>query len=362
MKKVLVVDDVELNRELLEDILSPEYIIEFACNGQEVIDILNTTSKKYDLMLLDLEMPGVDGFGVLDYMKENNLFSHLPVIIISGDAESEARCFDYMVSDFIAKPFKEKIVLKRVENVIIINDYQRFLKNKINKQHFELMDSYNQLKEQAHSLKKKNQKLIRIIGDMVEERDLETGYHVKRVCGFTKILGLQYMKDYPEAELTEEKVEIISNSAALHDVGKIAITDTILLKPGKLTDDEFDVMKSHTVKGGEVIQKIDQDWDWTEYQKNVSYNIARSHHERYDGKGYPDKLSGDDIPISAQLVSIADVYDALVTDRVYRKALSADKAYNMIQAGECGVFSPKLLVSFTNARKAFETYLQENQC
>lgn len=356
MKRILVVDDEVYNREILEDILQDQYEVVMACNGEETIELLDKNDH-FDLMLLDLEMPVINGFGVLDYMKETNLFAHIPVIIITGDSEAEVKCFEYMVSDFITKPFKEKPILKRVENVIIIKEYQRFLKDKINSQHFELQHRYNQLKDQTRSLQEKNKKLINIIGDLVEGRNLETGTHVKRVCGFTKILGLQYMKDYPEAELTKEKVEIISNSAALHDVGKIAISDIILLKPARLTSEEFDTMKTHTLKGCDIINKIDEDWDWSGYQKDVSYNICRSHHERYDGNGYPDKLAGDAIPISAQLVSIADVYDALVSERPYKKAFSKDEAFNMIMKGECGVFSPKLLNCFKAVKGQFEEYM-----
>lgn len=192
---------------------------------------------------------------------------------------------------------------------------------------------------------------------MVECRNLESGEHVKRVKGFTRILAEQAMKDYPEYGLTPELIDMIFSASALHDVGKIAISDGILLKPGRLTKEEFDIMKTHTIKGCEVLEHIEDVWDET--YGRISYEICRSHHERYDGRGYPDGLEGENIPVSAQLVSLADVYDALVSERVYKKAYSLEEAFRMIQAGECGVFSPKLLECFSRAREKFEQLAQE---
>lgn len=181
---------------------------------------------------------------------------------------------------------------------------------------------------------------------------LESGQHIERVKGYTKLLAEQLMKDYPEYGLTSDKVSVITSASALHDIGKIAIPDAILMKPGKLTQEEFEYMKSHTTKGGEILNSIKNVWD-EEYGK-VSYEICRHHHERYDGRGYPDGLKGEQIPLSAQIVSIADVYDALVNERVYKSAFPKEKAFQMIVTGECGVFSPKLLDCFWNARRAFE--------
>lgn len=358
LKKILIVDDFEGNRELLADILSENYEVDTACDGREAIEKLKENND-YSLILLDLIMPEIDGFGVLDYMQDNGLSLIHPIIIISGDttAETEGRCFDYSISDFIAKPFKEKVVLKRVENIISLNEYQQVLENELSKQHNELESQYQILVEQAQQLQSTNEKIIEILGNMVESRDLESGTHVKRVCGFTKLLGLQYMKDNPAEDITESQIEMISKAAAMHDIGKISIPDNILLKPGKLTDDEFLIMKTHTTKGCELLDKINGVWD-EEYQK-TSNDICRYHHERYDGNGYPEKLSGNQIPLSAQLVSIADVYDALVTERVYKKAYSKAEAYEMIITGQCGKFSPKIIDSFMKVRSQFERYAEE---
>lgn len=361
MRKVLVVDDVEINRELLVDILGPYYDVITATNGQEAIDLIKESEDGF-LIMLDLMMPVIDGFGVLEFLNDFCVMSKFPVIIISGDsdAETEAKCFDYGISDFVAKPFNPKIVLRRVNNIMALNEYQNRLENRIINQNKELVKQNEQLSEQATKLAKMNDNIIDVLGNMVESRNLESGTHVMRVKLFTQILGIQLMKDYPEYGLTVERVKMISQAAALHDIGKIAISDNILLKPGRLTEDEFEYMKSHTIKGCEILQNIDGIWD-DEYQK-TSIEICRYHHERFDGKGYPEGLMGDEIPISAQLVSVADVYDALVTERVYKAAFTKDQAYNMIINGECGSFSPKLLRSFEHARPQFEDLVNSKLC
>lgn len=183
---------------------------------------------------------------------------------------------------------------------------------------------------------------------------MESGDHINRIKGFTKIL-LKYVNEmYEDVDYSPETMEVISSAAAMHDVGKIAIPDSILLKPGKLTPEEFNEMKQHTVKGCEILDSMAtlQDENYSKY----SYEICRYHHERYDGKGYPDGLKGDEIPLAAQIVSVADVYDALISKRVYKDAYSVEEAYQMILNGECGVFSPKLMECFTRAQKEMEEF------
>lgn len=360
MKKILVVDDMEMNRELLVDILDEYYEVDTAENGKEAIEKLEANGD-YNALMLDLMMPVLDGFGVLDYMKEKILVNKLPVIIISGEsgAETEGRCLDYGVADFIAKPFKEKVILKRLKNIITLQEYQNSLEGEIERKNQILEEQNKTLREQARNLEEINTNIIDILGNVVESRNLESGTHVKRVKGFTKILGMQLMKDYPEYGLTADIVNHISMASALHDIGKIAIPDHILLKPGKLTEEEFEYMKSHTTRGCDILDSIEGIWD-EEYRK-TSYEICRHHHEKFDGRGYPDGLKGDDIPLSAQLVSIADCYDALTTERVYKKAFSKEQAFQMIITGDCGMFSPKLLESFRNARELFEGYADKNR-
>ena len=214
------------------------------------------------------------------------------------------------------------------------------------------------LKVQKEELNRSKQNIVDILATVVECRSLESGDHINRIKGYTEIIARRMMKDYPETKLTESDVDIIVSASALHDIGKIAIPDSILNKPGKLTDDEFEFMKSHTIRGADIVNNISGIWD--EDYARICYEICRYHHERYDGRGYPDKIKGDDIPISAQCESIADVYDALVTESVYRAAYSKDEAFNMIVQGEAGVFSPRLLECFRKSREEFEAFLGEH--
>lgn len=352
---VLVVDDMEINREILQEILQDEYHVILAEDGKKAMDELEKYQDKISVVLLDLIMPEMDGFAVLEKMKKRKLITRVPVMVISGETSSEveSRCFDYGVSDFITKPFNEFIVQKRVKNIVNLFSYQNELEDKVEKQTEMLRKQNRILKLQMEKLKENNVRIIDILGNVVESRNLESGEHIKRVKEFTRILGMQLMQDYPEYSLTEEKVQMIAEASALHDVGKIAIPDNVLLKPGRLTEVEFELMKSHTTRGCDILNNIEGIWE-DDYRK-ISYDICRHHHERYDGKGYPDRLQGDDIPISAQIVSVADVYDALVSERVYKDAYSKEQAFHMIINGECGVFSPKLLESFRHSRREFET-------
>lgn len=350
--EILVVDDMELNRELLKNILQGEYIIHTAEDGYEAINILENNDN-ISVMLLDLMMPKMDGYAVLDYMNTNKL-RDIPVIIISSDSgsQTEKKCFEYGVVDFISKPFNGAIVLKRIENVVKLFAYQNHLEQQVEKQTKLLKNQNDMLKRQAEKLSETNSRIIDILGTVVESRNLESGEHVKRVKIFTKILGMFIYENYPEYGLTLERVEMISQAAALHDIGKIAIPDSVLLKPGRLTDEEFEEMKTHTIRGHEILETIDGIWE-DEYQQ-TSIEICRHHHERYDGRGYPDGLKGEDIPLSAQIVSVADVYDALVSERVYKSAFTKEEAFNMIMEGKCGQFSPKILDCFSKARESFE--------
>lgn len=352
--KALIVDDAELNREILDAILGEDYSVLKAEDGRAALKLLNAYYNEIAVVLLDLIMPEINGFEVMDVMKEKGWMEKIPILVISGETaiETERKCFEYGVSDFIRKPFDNSLVRRRVTNIVTLFQYQNELEDKVRKQTQILRRQNELLKLQAEKLKKSNERIIDVFGTVVEYRNLESGEHIKRVKGFTEILARELMREYPEYGLTEEKIEIITVASSLHDVGKIAIPDSILLKPGKLTDKEFEYMKSHTTRGSELLDSIKDIWD-VQYQK-AGYEICRHHHERYDGKGYPDGLSGEDIPISAQIVSVADVYDALVSERVYKKAFSKDEAFHMILNGECGIFSPKLLECLRNVRKQYE--------
>lgn len=359
-RQILIVDDVAVNRDMLQEMLEEEYEVLQAENGRQAVDLLLNFRERISAVLLDLIMPEMDGFEVLKVMQNENLIGTIPVMVISGDnsGEAEERCFEYGVSDFISKPFNEKVVTRRVRNIVSLFTYQNELEAQVSAQ-TELLSKQNRiLKQQTEELKETNIRIIDILGNVVESRNLESGEHVKRVKGFARILGLEMMKQYPEYNLTPEKVETIAQASALHDIGKISIPDNVLLKPGRLTDEEFELMKTHTTKGCDIINNIEG--IWKEDYRKVSYEICRYHHERFDGRGYPDHLKGEEIPVSAQIVSVGDVYDALVSERCYKSAFSKEEAFHMICDGKCGVFSPKLLVCFQNVRKEFEALADSN--
>lgn len=353
-EKVLIVDDIELNREILAVALGDEYEVLQASDGVQTIEILKTDSEGITAMLLDLIMPNVDGYAVLDYMREHGLLERIPVIVISAESarDVEVKCLEMGVTDFIRKPFDSVTVRRRVKNTDELFMYKNHLEDKVRLQTRELEEKNKLFQAQAEQIRETNEKIVDVLGTVVEYRNLESGEHIKRVKEFTNILAEKAAEKYPEYGLTPEKIAVIVAASPLHDIGKIAIKDSVLLKPGRLTDEEFEYMKTHTTKGCEILTQIAGTWS-EEYAK-ISYEICRHHHERYDGKGYPDGLAGEDIPISAQLVSIADVYDALVSDRVYKKAIEKGKAYQMILDGECGTFSPRLIECFKESRQEFE--------
>lgn len=341
-KTILIVDDMEVNRKLLSKLFMNEYQIMEADNGQDAIRLINENREEIAVVLLDIIMPKVDGFGVLDAMGEADLLSTIPVVLITGDAstESKHKGYDIGVSDIIQKPFDSYLVKKRVNNLVDLYDHKNRLEGLLDEQIAEVRAQNKKLNEMYA-------RIIDTLGTIVEFRNLESGMHILRVREFTKILLKYLVKFYPEYQMSAARQELIGRASALHDVGKIAIPDTILLKPAKLTEEEFRIMKCHTTKGSDIIEQVFAEDD-SEYL-TCCREIARSHHEKYDGKGYPDGLKGDEIPIAAQVVSIADVYDALISERVYKRAYTKSEAYDMNLHGECGVFNPKLIECFKMA-------------
>ncbi len=342
---ILIADDVEVNRKMLSFIFEEQYEILEAADGVETIELLEKYGEALSLIFLDLMMPNKSGLDVLAYMSDKGYIASIPVIMITGEAtaESEVKAYEYGVSDIIYKPFEPKVVMRRAQNIIELFQNRRDIEKKLEKR-------TRQLRESREKLERSNEFLINALSSVVEFRSLESGEHIQRVKYFTRII-LRYLRDeFPEYGLTEESVHLITNASALHDLGKIAIPDSILLKPGRLTEEEFEEMKKHTTYGCELLENFKQE-DNEFYQ--YCYDICRYHHERYDGNGYPDKLVGEDIPIWAQVVSIVDVYDALVSKRVYKAAYAVDEAVRMIRDGECGIFSPKILDCFDMAKSEF---------
>ena len=327
--RILVVDDSEMNREILSEILNEEYDIIEADSGDTCIDMLRKYETGISLVLLDIVMPGMDGFGVLNYMNHHHYLEDIPVIMISSEDSTETvrRAYEMGVSDYINRPFDAGVVHRRVYNTIKLYAKQRRLIALIT--------------NQVYEKEKNNRMMVGILSQIVEFRNGESGSHVLNINIFTGMLLESLVQHTDKYDLSWSERLLITTASALHDIGKIGIDDKILNKPGRLTDEEFKIMQNHTIIGASILENMGSYQD--EELMKVAYQICRWHHERYDGKGYPDGLKGDEIPISAQVVSLADVYDALVSERVYKKAYSHEKAIEMITNGECGCFNPILL-------------------
>ncbi len=353
-KNILIVDDAEINRGILAEIFKGDFGIYEADNGRKALEIIATKRDSISAILLDVVMPEMDGFRLLQELSKHKIPDRIPILMITADAstDTEKRCYEGGATDVIHKPFDAVVVKHRVTRAVELYKSRVELEQKITDQTRVLKKQYMVLKKQEERLRETNSRIIDTICTIVEFRNLESGYHLKRIKGFVQILANTAMRNYPEFGLTPHKIEVITNASVMHDIGKITVPDEILLKPGRLTPDEFDIMKSHTTRGCEIVKML-ADLQDKEYME-VSYDICRHHHEKYDGKGYPDGLKGEEISIAAQLTSLADVYDALVSDRVYKSAFAPSKAYEMIKNGESGIFSTKMLACFDIARPEME--------
>ena len=343
--RILIVDDSEMNRRILSEMLKGEFEILEAENGEACLDMLDRYETKISLILLDIVMPGMDGFGVLEYMNRNNLIRDIPVIMISGEDSGETmkRAYEWGVSDYIKRPFDMEVVHRRVLNTIKLYAKQRRLVALVTNQIFE---------------KEKNSRmLISVLSEIVEFRNGESGTHVLNINTLTTMILEQLVKKTDKYHLSWSDRMLISTASSLHDIGKIGIDEKILNKPGPLTPEERKIMEKHTVIGADMIASLQMYED--EPLMKVAYQICRWHHERYDGKGYPDGLKGEEIPISAQVVALADVYDALTSERVYKKAYSHEETVQMICNGECGTFNPLLLECLCEIQDHIKKELQE---
>ena len=328
-QKVLIVDDAEMNRAILTEILGNEYEILEAENGRECMQLLQKYRTGISVILLDIVMPVMNGFAVLTEMARQGMIDDIPIIMISSaDSDDVIRqAYELGVTDYISRPFDAKIVYRRVFNAIKLYAKQRRLVSMVTKQIVE--------KEKNDNM------LIDILSHIVEFRNTESGLHVLHMKQLTELLLSELVQKTDMYHLDAAKRDLIVTASALHDIGKIAIPEEILNKPGRLTKEEFEIMKTHTTIGSEMLDKIEGYGD--EPLVRTAYAICRWHHERYDGRGYPDGLVGEQIPISAQIVALADVYDALVSERSYKKAFSHETAVQMILNGECGAFNPLVL-------------------
>ena len=326
--KILLVDDSKLNRMMLTEILGDGYHILEVENGQECLETLQAEAGNIALVLLDINMPVMDGFEVLKAMNANHTIEDTPVIMISSEDSDAAirRSYELGASDYVNRPFDARIVYRRVTNTIKLYAKQRRLVQMVS--------------DQIRARENNTDMLVGVLSHIVEFRNGESGLHVRHIRMITELLLHRLLEISSRYSITAEQQDMIPLASALHDIGKIGIDEKILNKPGKLTPEEFEVIKTHSMLGAEMLQKTESFADQPLLQ--TAYEIARWHHERWDGKGYPDGLKGDDIPISAQLVSMADVYDALTSERCYKKAFPHETAVQMITNGECGAFNPLL--------------------
>ncbi len=335
-QKILVTDDSEINRELLTNMLEDKYDIFEAADGEDALKVINDHKGEIDLILLDCVMPKMDGFQVL--MELNRIWyrEDIPVIMISAENDEAyvVKAYKLGASDYISRPFNADIVRHRVDSIM--------------KMHMKEQELADIAAAQIINKHENNSMMIHILGGIVEFRNGESGLHIMHVETLTDMFMRELVNVSSKYSFTAEEMNMIPTAAALHDIGKISIPYKVLNKPGRFTDEEFEIMKMHTVAGYDMLNSIEA------YKDDpliiLSGQVCRSHHERYDGRGYPDGLKGDEIPIAAQLVSIADVYDALTSERCYKKAIPHEEAVQMIMDGKCGQFNPEIITCLENLK------------
>ncbi len=336
-KDILIVDDMEINRAILSQIFADRNQILEGENGLEAVQILEECREHIAAVLLDILMPVMDGFQVMEKMKDMGLMEKIPVFLITADSSEESMRRGYQLGamDIIEKPIVPYFVRRRVESIMELFAARERLSHVVELQG-------QKLRRQEQEILNLNYSIIESLSTAIEFRSGESGEHVKRIRRLTRLLlealGRTGKKEYA---FSDREIQEISQASIMHDVGKIAISDLILNKPGRLTDEEFEIMKSHTVMGCQVLEQIPQYKNNRLYQ--YAYDICRHHHERWDGKGYPDGLKGREITVWSQVVSVADVFDALTNKRVYKPAIPVPEAMDMIFTGQCGAFNPELL-------------------
>ena len=343
--QILLVDDSAMSRMILKEILGGDYSILEAENGQECLEKMQAEAGNIALVLLDINMPVMDGFEVLKAMNINHTIEDIPVIMISSDDSDAAirRSYELGASDYVNRPFDARIVYRRVTNTIKLYAKQRRLVQMVS--------------DQIRARENNTDMLVGVLSHIVEFRNGESGAHVRHIRIITELLLHRLLEISSQYPITAEQQDNIPLASALHDIGKIGIDEKILNKPGKLTPEEFEVVKTHSMLGAEMLHQLENFNEQPLLQ--TAYEITRWHHERWDGRGYPDGLKGDEIPISAQLVALADVYDALTSERCYKKAFSHETAVQMILNGECGAFNPLLLQCLTDMQTDLKVQLQQ---
>ena len=344
-KSMLVVDDVEMNRAMLREIFRAEYRVFEAEDGASALELIAEPPQELSVVLLDLVMPGMDGVNTLKEMTRRGLLESVPVVVILAreEIEYETQVLTLGAADIIQKPFVPDVIFRRVQNVVDATQNRRNLEKVAS--------------DLAQRLQRSNESMVSTLSGIIEHRSMESGSHIMRIRAFTRVLLEEVAKRGTQYDLNPDAIGLIASASTLHDIGKIVIPDAILNKPGRLTPDEMAVMRTHAAEGGRIVMQFDaiQRPDYLHF----AYDIARHHHERWDGRGYPDGLKGNQIPICAQVVGVADVYDALTTPRVYKPAYPHERAMEMILGGECGMFSDALMDCLRVVAPTFERLAQE---
>ncbi|GHV39331.1 two-component system response regulator [Clostridia bacterium] len=338
---IYIIDDLAINRDILSGVLSEKYEIAEFAEGSAALSSLFSAEVTPVAILLDLMLPGMNGFEVLDAIKQNEAFRSIPVIFITAAEDSDFQDKSYAkgAADYIRKPFNPYVVHARVDNLVDLYLYRKSLNEKA-----------------VHAddpFLKAQERMLHILASIIEYRSLESGMHIRRMCELTRaLISAMLTKDMFKDELSSLEPELIIKAAALHDIGKIGVPEAVLLKPGRLTPAEFDIIKSHSAIGGEIVSSIKIEGSET-YLKH-GHDICRHHHERWDGTGYPDHLMGEEIPLSARILAIVDVYDALVSRRCYKPEFSFDETYRLLKSGSGTQFQPEIVDCLFEAHSVFE--------
>lgn len=343
---VLIVDDSPDNITLMSRLLKDAYRTQIATSGEKALKIASSDDPP-DLILLDIVMPGMDGYEVCRRLKEDPGTMKIPIIFLTAksDTEDEKRGFELGAVDYITKPISAPIVLARIKTHILLKDSRDFLTDK---NAFLEREVLRRTKE----ITAIQDVTIIAMGSLAETRDSETGNHIRRTQNYVKMLAdrLKYNPRF-KLFLTDENIDLLYKSAPLHDIGKVGVPDNILLKPGKLTPDEFGIMEKHTTYGRDAIVAAENRLGTATSFLTHAREIAYSHQEKWDGSGYPEGLSGDSIPISARLMAVADVYDALITRRVYKQSFPHEVSVDMVKKGYATHFDPDVVDAFLEIEK-----------
>lgn len=346
-KEILVVDDDRTNLIMAERLLSNEYQIVSVTSGEQALKFLS--KRKPDLILLDINMPEMDGFEVMRNIKGNEEWEKIPVIFLTADrdTETEVECLEMGAVDFVGKPFEPEIVRNRIRRTLEIEEYRKDLEGVV--------------RRQTAKIEKIQREIIISLANMIESRDGSTGQHVKRTSRYVEMIIEQLNARGMFADCIDSAfIYNLVKAAPMHDIGKITISDQILRKEGKLTDEEFEEMKKHSPEGGRIIRMIMEKIEEKDYIE-VAYNVATFHHEKWNGKGYPDGLAGEDIPLEARIMAVADVFDALVSKRCYKDAMPLDKAFAIIEESKGEHFDPQIAQVFLELRPQIEEYISASE-